>query len=40
MGVLKIFDNCPGDIWLVSWKYLKGILDIFDVCSGDIDDVR
>jgi len=20
-GVLEIFDGCPGDIWLVSWRY-------------------
>jgi len=40
MGVLEIFDDCPGDIWWVSWRYLMVILMIFDGCPGDIDGVR
>jgi len=43
MGVLVIFDWCPGDICLGSWRYLMGVLeifigvlDIFDRCPGDI----
>jgi len=43
MGVLEIFDGCPGDIkWMywgylcVSWRYLMGVLEIFNGCPGDI----
>jgi len=36
MGVLEIFDRCPGDIGWMSWSYLLGVLEIFDVCPGDI----
>jgi len=36
MGVLKIFDRCPGNILCVSWRYLMGVLEIFDWCPGDI----
>jgi len=25
MGVLVILDSCPGDIWMVSWRYLMGV---------------
>jgi len=34
--VLEIFDWCPGDILLVSLKYLIAVLEIFDWCPGDI----
>jgi len=30
MGVLEIFDRCPGDLWWVSWNYFVGFLDIYD----------
>jgi len=30
VGVLQLFDRCPGDIWSVSWSYLIGVLEIFD----------
>jgi len=36
IGVLEIFDGCPGDIHSVSWRYLIGVLEIFDQCPGDI----
>jgi len=36
MSVLDIFDECPGDICLVSWRYLVGVLEIYDGCPGDI----
>jgi len=35
MGVLEIFDGCPGDIWSVFWRYLMGVLEIFDGCPAD-----
>jgi len=25
-----LFDVCPGDIWLVSWRYLMGVQEILD----------
>jgi len=28
---------CPGDISLVSWRYLMGVLDIFDRCLEIFD---
>jgi len=34
--VLEIFERCPGDIYLVSWRNLVGVLEIFDGCPGDI----
>jgi len=34
MGVLEIFNGCPGDMWLASWSYLVGVLEIFDWCPG------
>jgi len=30
VGVLQIFDGCPGDISSVSWRYLIGVLEIFE----------
>jgi len=43
MGVLEIFDGCPGDIcsvfsgYLITvWRYLINVLEIFDWCPGDI----
>jgi len=36
IGVLEIFDGCPGDICGVPWRYLMGVLEIFDLCLGDI----
>jgi len=36
MGILKIFNGCPGDICWVSWTYFMGVLEIFDVCPGGI----
>jgi len=36
MGILEIFDVCPGDICSVSWRYLNGVLEVFDWCLGDI----
>jgi len=36
IGVLEIFDRCPGDILSVSWRYLIGVLEIFDECREDI----
>jgi len=46
MGVLEIFDRCPGDLWSVSWRFLVGvleilvgILEIFYLCPGDISTV-
>jgi len=43
VGVLEIFDWCPGDIywcpldtWLVFWRYMFGVLEIFDWCPGNI----
>jgi len=36
IGVLEIFDRCPGDIGSISWRHLIGVLDIFDGCPGDI----
>jgi len=30
VGVLEIFDRCPGDILWVSWRYLIGVLEIFN----------
>jgi len=38
-GCLKMFDVCPGDICLMSWRYLMGVLEIFDRCPGDIGSV-
>jgi len=35
IGVLEIFDRCPGDISWVSWRYIFGVLEIFDRCPGD-----
>jgi len=37
MGVLDIFDVCPGDICWVYSIYLMGVLEIFDGCSGIFD---
>jgi len=34
--ILGIFDGCPGDVLLVSWRYFIGVLEIFDGCPGDI----
>jgi len=34
--VLEILVGCPGDIWSVSWRYLKGVLEIFYGCPVDI----
>jgi len=36
LGVLQIFDGCPGDHWSVYWKYLIGVLEIFDGCPVHI----
>jgi len=36
VGVLGIFDRCPGDICSDSWKYLMGVLKICGRCPGDI----
>jgi len=36
IGVLEIFDECPGDILTVSCRYFIGVLEIFDGCPGDI----
>jgi len=33
---VEIFSAFPGDIWMVSWRYLMGFLEIFDVCPGDL----
>jgi len=35
MGVLETFDDCPGDILLVSWRYFIVVPEIFYLCSGD-----
>jgi len=38
MGVLEIFDECPGDFCSVSWRYLIGVLEILigvlDILGG------
>jgi len=36
MGVLEIFDECPGNNLSVSWRYLMGVLDISDGLPEDI----
>jgi len=36
MGVLEIFDQCPGDIWSVSWSSLFGVLEILGGFPGVI----
>jgi len=36
MGVLEIFDVCPGDVWCESWGYWMGDFVIFDGCPWDI----
>jgi len=36
IGVLEIFERCPGDICSVSRRYLMGVLEVFDGCPGDI----
>jgi len=36
IGVLEIFDLCPGDIYSVSCRYLIGVLEIFEGCLGNI----
>jgi len=36
MGVLEIFEGCPGYIGWVSFRYLVGVLEIFGRCPGDI----
>jgi len=36
MGVLEIFDGCPGDIGWASWRYFMLVLVIFDGFPGDI----
>jgi len=36
IGILEIFDRCPGDNWWESWRYLVGVLEIFDGCPGNI----
>jgi len=36
IGVLEMFDWCPGDILWVSWRYFIGVVEIFDGCPGDI----
>jgi len=35
MGVLVILDWCPGDILMVSWRYLMGVFYIFCRCTRD-----
>jgi len=42
MGAMVTFDWCPGDISLVSWRYLVGVIlifmdvmVIFDRCAGE-----
>jgi len=36
VGLLKVIDVCPEDIWWVSWRYLIGVLEIFVGCPGGI----
>jgi len=36
MGVPEILEGCPGDMLLVSWRYLNGFQEIFDRCPVDI----
>jgi len=36
VGLQKVFDVCPEDIWWVTWRYLIGVLEIFGGCDGDI----
>jgi len=36
VSVLEILGDCPGDICLLSWRYLIGVLEIFCQCPGDI----
>jgi len=36
IGFLEIFGWCPGDIFLMSWRYLVGVQEILDWCLGDI----
>jgi len=35
-GVLKIFEEYPGDIYSVSWKYMMVVLEKIILCAGDI----
>jgi len=37
IGVLEIFDWCPGDMCFLSCRYFIGVLEIFHWCPGDID---
>jgi len=32
IGVLEIFERCPGEISLVDLRYLMGFYEIFDMC--------
>jgi len=36
IGVLDIFDRCPGNIGSLFWKYLIFALEIFDRCPLNI----
>jgi len=36
VGVLEIFDGCPGDIFWVPWRCFIGSLEIFHGSFGDI----
>jgi len=36
IGVLQIFDPCPGLYLIVQWKYLIDVLEIYDGVLGDI----
>jgi len=36
VGLLKLFDVCPEDIWWVTCRYLNGDLEMLDRCPGDI----
>jgi len=38
MGVLGIFEVCPGDILFMSRKYLLGVIEIFDGCPRYLMD--
>jgi len=33
---VDVFDGCPVDNWLVSWRYFISGLEIFEGCPGDI----